>query len=270
MTIVFDNSFAWPIVKAYLVRSDRPCKLYSYLHYYYLRCKLASILFFDHRNRFSVLEACFIDVCLSTNAAKIKINLLSRDATWSLFSTEKSLKFWLRSSINLSSWKFFISRINEKLDASFLWANFRDRYIYECDAVIWNIWYCHSAMCCHCTQWWAQRRCSPAGATSGATFSVAVAAAPLLFFVTSDKRQRCCFFLAEKAAALQRCFLSKFSAATANKLLPRLFQFTFSHLTIWSLYSPLVFTLLLLPPYFSLVEHTRPLWRFVVALILYV
>ena len=32
------------------------------------------------------------------------------------------------------------------------------------------------------------------GATSAATFSVAVAPAPLLFFVISDKRQRCCFF----------------------------------------------------------------------------
>ena len=32
------------------------------------------------------------------------------------------------------------------------------------------------------------------GATRAATFSVAVAAAPLLFFVTSDKRQRRCFF----------------------------------------------------------------------------
>ena len=41
------------------------------------------------------------------------------------------------------------------------------------------------------------------GATSAATFSVAVA--PLLFFVTSDKRQRRCF-LTEKAAALWRCF----------------------------------------------------------------
>ena len=55
-------------------------------------------------------------------------------------------------------------------------------------------------------------------------------------------------FLAEKVAPLQHCFLSKFfaAAATANELLPRLFQFTFSHVTVWSLYSPLVFTLLLL------------------------
>ena len=123
-------------------------------------------------------------------------------------------------------------------------------------------------------QWWAQRRCSPAGATSTATFSVAVAAAPLLFFVTSDKRQRRCFFSRKSgsASALQRCFLRKFSAAaaTANKLLPRLFQFTFSRVTAWSLYSPLVFFLLLLPHYFSLVEYARPLWRFVVALTLYV
>ena len=61
-------------------------------------------------------------------------------------------------------------------------------------------------------------------ATSAATFSIAVAAAPLLFFVTSDKRQRRCF-LTEKAAALRRCFLSKYSAAAAipNKLLSRLF-----------------------------------------------
>ena len=84
------------------------------------------------------------------------------------------------------------------------------------------------------------------GATGGATFSAAVAAAPLLFFVTSDKRLRRCF-LAEKAAALQRSILSKYSAAaaTANKLLSRLFRFTFSHVTVWNLYSPLVFTLLL-------------------------
>ena len=120
-------------------------------------------------------------------------------------------------------------------------------------------------------QWWAQRRCSPTGATSGRTFSVAVAAAPLLFFVTSDKQQRHCFF-SQKSGSASALFLSKFSAAaaTANKLLPRLFQFTFSHASVWSLHSPLVFTLLLLPRYFSLVEHTRPLWCFVVALMLYV
>ena len=67
-------------------------------------------------------------------------------------------------------------------------------------------------------------------------------------------------FLAEKAAALRRCFLRKFfpAAATANKLLPRLFRFTFSHVTVWSLYSPRVFSLLLsLPRYVSLLEHTR-------------
>ena len=39
---------------------------------------------------------------------------------------------------------------------------------------------------------------------SAATFSVAVAAAPLPFFVTSEKRQRRCF-LVKNAAALQRC-----------------------------------------------------------------
>ena len=76
------------------------------------------------------------------------------------------------------------------------------------------------------------------GATSAATFSVA--AAPLLFFVTSDKSK-------------------KYSAAAANpnELLPKLFSFTFPHVTALSLYSPFVFTLLLLPRYFSLVEHTR-------------
>ena len=66
---------------------------------------------------------------------------------------------------------------------------------------------------------------------SAASFSIAVAAAPLLFFVTSDKRQRRCF-LAEKTAALQRFIFSKYSAATANKLLPRRFRFTFSHVTV--------------------------------------
>ena len=96
------------------------------------------------------------------------------------------------------------------------------------------------------------------GATSGATFSIAVAS--LLFSLPATSGSAAAV-LGERAAALQRCFLSKFSAAatTANKLLPRLFQFTFSHVTVWSLYSPLVFTVLLLPRYFSLVEHTRPL-----------
>ena len=81
------------------------------------------------------------------------------------------------------------------------------------------------------------------------------------FFLSPATSGSAAVFLAEKAAAPQRCFLSKFSpaAATANKLLPKLFQFTFSLVTVWSLYSPLVFTLLLLPRYFSLVEHTRPL-----------
>ena len=50
-------------------------------------------------------------------------------------------------------------------------------------------------------QWWAQRRCSPAGPTSAATFSVAVAAAPLLFFVTRDKRQRRGFFSRKSGSA---------------------------------------------------------------------
>ena len=55
------------------------------------------------------------------------------------------------------------------------------------------------------------------GAISAATFSVAVAAAPLLFFVTSDKWQRrAAVFLIEKTAALQRCFLSNYSAAAAT------------------------------------------------------
>ena len=89
-----------------------------------------------------------------------------------------------------------------------------------------------------------------------ATFSVAVAAAPLLFFVTSIKWQRRCFF-SRKSGSAYAHFLSKYSAATADKLLPRLFRFTFSHVTVWSLYSPLVFTRLLLPRYFSLVEHAR-------------
>ena len=76
---------------------------------------------------------------------------------------------------------------------------------------------CFSGKCPFCND-------GHSGATSAATFSVAVAAAPLLFFVTSDKRQRRCF-LTEKAEALQRCFLCKNSAAaaTSNKLLPRLF-----------------------------------------------
>ena len=67
------------------------------------------------------------------------------------------------------------------------------------------------------------------------------------------------FFLAGKAAALQHHILSKYSAAvaTANKFLPRLFRFAFLRVTVWNLYSPLVFTLLLLPHYFSFVEHTR-------------
>ena len=60
------------------------------------------------------------------------------------------------------------------------------------------------------------------GASSTATFLVA--AAPLLFIVTSASGSAAVFSV-KKAAALQRCFLRKFSgaAATANKLLPRLF-----------------------------------------------
>ena len=96
------------------------------------------------------------------------------------------------------------------------------------------------------------------GATSSAIFSVAVA--PLLFFVTSDKRQRRCFFSLKSGSASALFFKQIIAAAaTANKFLPRLFQFTFSHVTVWSLYSSLVFTLLLLPCYFSLIEHARPL-----------
>ena len=58
---------------------------------------------------------------------------------------------------------------------------------------------------------------SSSGTGPISAFSVAVAAAPLLFFATSNKRQR--------------PILTKYSAAaaTANKLLPRLFQFKFSH-----------------------------------------
>ena len=93
--------------------------------------------------------------------------------------------------------------------------------------------------------------------TSGATFAVAVAAAPLLFFVTSDKRKRRCF-LAEKAAAIQRCFLRKFSAATANKLLPRLFQFHFYMLRLKSLLSA-CFHSALVTSLFQVNRHTRPL-----------
>ena len=62
------------------------------------------------------------------------------------------------------------------------------------------------------------------GATSTAIFSVAVAAAPLLFFITSDKRQRRCFFRQKSGSALALFINQSFcAAATANKLLPRLF-----------------------------------------------
>ena len=101
------------------------------------------------------------------------------------------------------------------------------------------------------------------GATSATTFSIGVAAALLLFFVTRDKRQRRCF-LTEKAAALQCPILSKFSAAaaTANKLLARLFRFTFHTLPFG------VFTLRLFSLCSSLVERTRLSFRrFVLACI---
>ena len=77
--------------------------------------------------------------------------------------------------------------------------------------------------------------------TSGATFLIAVAAAPLLFSLPATSSSAA-VFLAKNAAALQRFILSKYfaAAATVNKLLPRLFRFTFSHVTIWSFYSPLV------------------------------
>ena len=63
------------------------------------------------------------------------------------------------------------------------------------------------------------------GATSAATFAVAVAAVSLLFFVTSDERQRRCFF-SQKSGSTSALFFKQFSAAaaTANKLLPRLFS----------------------------------------------
>ena len=104
------------------------------------------------------------------------------------------------------------------------------------------------------------RRSSPAGATSAATFSVAVAAARMLFFVTSDKRQRRCF-LAEKAAALQRCFLSKFSAAaaTANKLPPRLSIHIFTRYSLESLLSACFHSALVTSLFQFSRTHTRPL-----------
>ena len=61
------------------------------------------------------------------------------------------------------------------------------------------------------------------GATSAATFSVFFY---LLInsFSSQAKSGSAAVFSVKKAAALQRCFLSKFSvaAATANKLVPRL------------------------------------------------
>ena len=87
------------------------------------------------------------------------------------------------------------------------------------------------------------------GATSAATFSIALAPATLLS--SSATSGNATVFFAEKAAALQLPVLSKYSAFTADKLLPRLFQFTFSHVTVSSLYSLVVLR------YFSLVERTR-------------
>ena len=63
-------------------------------------------------------------------------------------------------------------------------------------------------------------------------------------------------FLIEKAAAFQRCFLSKYSAAAAtpNKLLPRLFLIhIFTRYRLESLLSVVRSS----PRYFRLVEHTR-------------
>ena len=56
-------------------------------------------------------------------------------------------------------------------------------------------------------------------------------------------------FAGKKSPDLAFSNVDRYAAATASKLLPRLFQFSFSHVTVWSLYSPLVFTLLLLPRY---------------------
>ena len=44
------------------------------------------------------------------------------------------------------------------------------------------------------------------GATSAATFLVAVAAAPLLFLITSEKRLRRCFFSQKSGTALALYF----------------------------------------------------------------
>ena len=59
------------------------------------------------------------------------------------------------------------------------------------------------------------------------------------YFFDSGISSAAAFFRHQrKAAALQRCFLRKFSAAaaTANKLLPRLFRFKFLSATVWSLH----------------------------------
>ena len=127
-----------------------------------------------------------------------------------------------------------------------IYYQYRDNFRYQ--YISTSVSYCKNTY----NQWWAKRRYkrryffgSGSGSVSAFFRHQRQAAAPL-------------FFLTEEAAALQRCFLSEYSAAAAtpNKLLPRLFWFTFSLNTAWSLYSPFVFTLLLLLRYFSFVEHT--------------
>ena len=67
--------------------------------------------------------------------------------------------------------------------------------------------------------------------------------------VTSDN-----FFLVKKTAALQRCFLRKFSAAaaTANKLLPRLFSIYIFTRYRSEFLQIFFFALLVLPHYFRI------------------
>ena len=93
------------------------------------------------------------------------------------------------------------------------------------------------------------------GATSAATFSVAVAAALLLFFVTSEKRQRRCFFSEKKRQRFCAVFQANFLPLLLINFFQDFFRFKFLRVTVWGLCN-VFFTLLLLLHYFSLVEQT--------------
>ena len=89
---------------------------------------------------------------------------------------------------------------SEQITLGHAWLqNSSTRFIKSCGLVVWTSNITKLRICC-CG--FKNSSDGHSGATSAATFSVAVAATPLLFFVTSDKRQRRCLFNQKSGSAL--------------------------------------------------------------------